>query len=208
MGLRSFEELNLMQLDALREVVNIGAGNAATALAGVLNERTDITMPEVSVIDINEAAEALGGVERIVSCVLVQMSGDIQGVILYFQELDFINIVLENLLNQHIEDYPEIDEMQESALIEIGNIIISSYVTALARMTNLQINLTVPAHCINMAGGIMTAPMAEINCIGKKVMLLDGSLLCSGQKTRSKLMLMPSVDSLNLLLQRLGVISE
>ena len=203
----SYEDLNGLQIDAIREVASIGAGNAATALSGVLDQKVKITVPNVSVLGFDAAANVLGGPENIVSGVMVRMSGEMNGIMLYVQELDFINVVLQSVLHKDISDYSELTEMEVSALVEIGNIIISSYMTALTRLLGVQVNLSVPGHCINMAGGILTVPMAEFGYCSDKILIMDGNFICGGQETSSKMLLVPDVASLNFLLEKLGVYS-
>ena len=96
--------------------------------------------------------------------------------------------------------------METSALVEIGNIGISSYINSLTAFVGMDVNLSVPAFCINMAGAMITVPMAEIGYESNKMMLLDGTFWCGGNEVSSKLLLVPDVSSLNELLVRLGVV--
>lgn len=205
MEITRYEDLGEMQLDAMRELASIGSGNAATALSDLLRKEVRISVPRVNLLDFNSAASILGGPETIVSGVLVKMSGDINGIALYVQDLAFINSILDSVMGKTISDYMELDEITSSAVVEISNIIISSYTNALTQMTNLNIGLSVPAHAINMAAALLTVPMAEINVVGSKVLFLDGDFTCSGQASSSKLLLMPDVNSLSFILKKLGL---
>lgn len=206
--MKGYDELQGIQLDAIREIASIGAGNAATALSSILGKGIKITVPKADLVAINEIPELLGGPENVVSAILVRMSGDLNGVVLYMQDMDFINIVLESILGRTISDYSELDEMCSSALIESGNIMISSFTTALSNLAGLNINLSVPAHTINMAGAILMVPMVMIDFTGDKLMFLDGNFVCDGQETPSRFLLLPDVESLNILLEKLGVRNE
>lgn len=206
--MKGYDELQGIQLDAIREIASIGAGNAATALSSILGKGIKITVPKADLVAINEIPELLGGPENVVSAILVRMSGDLNGVVLYMQDMDFINIVLESILGRRISDYSELDEMCSSALIESGNIMISSFTTALSNLAGLNISLSVPAHTINMAGAILMVPMVMIDFTGDKLMFLDGNFVCDGQETPSRFLLLPDVESLNILLEKLGVRNE
>ncbi|MCL1982336.1 MAG: chemotaxis protein CheC [Clostridiales bacterium] len=201
----SYEDLNELQLDAIREVASIGAGNAATALSSLLSQQVKIDVPNVTLMEYSSAIEILGGPETIACGIMVRLSGDMNGIILYLQELDFINVVLKSVFNKTVDRYDELGEMETSALIEIGNIGISSYINSLAAFARMDVQLSVPAFCINMAGAMITVPMTEIGYESNKIMLLDGNFKCGGQKVSSKLLLVPDVQSLSALLARLGV---
>ena len=202
---KSYEDLNELQLDAIREVASIGSGNAATALSSLLNQQIRISVPNVELMDFDKAMGILGGPETIAGGIMVRLSGDMRGIILYLQELDFINLILESVFGKRIATYEELGEMETSALVEIGNIGISSYINSLTSFAGMDVHLSVPAFCINMAGAMVSVPMAEIGYESNKMMMLDGTFWCAGNEVSSKLLLVPDVGSLNELLVRLGV---
>ena len=205
MTIKKYEDLNNLELDVLREIGSIGTGNAATALSSVLSKKIEMTIPEVKIQGYNEAIASMGGPENIVAGVLVRLSGEINGIMLYIQRLDFINLVLDSLLTEQINDYSELGQIEVSALVEMGNIIISSYMNAISSLTNMSITLSVPDICINMLGGILTVPMAEYGYETDKLMSVDGTFLYDGKEIYSNLLLLPDVNSLNILLKKLGV---
>lgn len=196
-----------MGMDVLREIGSIGTGNAATALSEVLSQKIKMTLPEVRIMGFNEAINQLGGPETIVSGVLVQMSGEINGLMLYIQRLDFINIILERFLSKRIADYGQLQELELSALVEIGNIIICSYISAMSKLTGITINLSVPSIAVNMLGGILSVPMAELGSHSDKIMTIDGSFIFNEQEVFSNLLMLPDIASLNYLLKKLGVVN-
>lgn len=204
----AYDRLNELQIDAIREATSIGAGNAATALSSVIDKRVAIEVPKVSILDFNDALQILGGPETIVSGIMVKLSGEINGIMLYIQQLDFINLILGSVLQQDVKDYNELTEMESSALIEIGNIIICSYMNAISSLANIDISLSVPSMCVNMAGAVLSVPMVEYGYETDKMMTLEGSFVCDGYRVQSKLLLVPDVASLKYLLRKLGVESE
>jgi len=201
-----YEDLNEMQIDAIREVASIGSGNAATSLSSFLHQQVRIDVPNVKLMEFNEAVEILGGPETIACGIMVRLSGDMNGIILYLQELDFINVVLSSVFGKTISGYEELGEMETSALVEIGNIGISSYINSLTSFVGMDVHLSVPAFCINMAGAMITVPMATFGYETNEIMVLDGNFKCAGQQVSSRLLLVPDVASLNELLKRLGVV--
>ena len=202
---KSYDDLSELQLDAIREVASIGAGNAATALSSLLNQQIRISVPNVKLMEFDNAVEILGGPETIACGIMVRLTGDMNGIILYLQELDFINAILKSVFDVTVDDYNELGEMEISALVEIGNIGISSYINSLTAFVGMDVQLSVPAFCINMAGAMITVPMATFGYESNKTLLLDGEFWCAGREVSSKLLLVPDVGSLSELLKRLGV---
>ena len=205
MGIKQYDELTDKQKDVLREVGSIGTGNAASALSSLLSQNVRMTVPHVKILNYNEAIKMVGDPEDIIAGVLVRMSEDVEGIMLYIQKLDFVQLVLDQVCGKHVPDYPSLDEMDISALEEIGNIIISSFVNALSGLADLTIDLSVPAIAINMLGGIMTVPMAEMGYEANKIMMIDGKFICNGVELSSHLMMLPDIKSLNYILEKLEI---
>ena len=200
--------MNSLEIDTLREIGSIGTGNAATALSQMLGKEVRITLPEVRIMGYNEAIEWIGGPEAVTAGVLVKMSGDMGGIMLSVQKLELVNIILETMLGQSIQDYEELAELERSALIEIGNIMISAFVTALSGLAGIDVNLTVPAFAVDMQGAILAVPMAEYGGMSDYLMTIGGNFVCDGKEVPSHLMLSPDLRSLNFLLRKLGVSDE
>lgn len=207
MVIKSYDELSFLELDALKEVGSIGTGNAATSLSNLIGKLVRIQNPEVRIMGYNEAIEWIGGPEPITAGVLVGMSGQLSGIMLSVQQLDFVNLVLESMLDQHVSDYAALDEIDRSALTEVGNIMISTFINALSDLTSLEINLTVPAFTVDMQGAIITVPMAEYGGQSNYIMTIGGNFVCNGKEIPCRLLLSPDIRSLNFLLRRLGVSS-
>ena len=205
MNLNSYDQLNSLEIDTLKEIGSIGTGNAATSLSQILGKAVRITLPEVRIMEYNEAIEWIGGPETVTAGVLVKMGGQLNGIMLSVQQLDFVNMVLDSMLGTHIEDYSQLDEMGRSALIEIGNIMISTFINALSSLANISVDLTVPAFALDMQGAILAVPMAEYGGASDYIMTMGGNLSCEGREMPCRLLLSPDIRSLNFLLRKLGV---
>lgn len=205
MNLTSYKDLNALEIDTLQEVGSIGAGNAATALSEMLSCTVKITVPQVRIMEYNEAIEWIGGPEEITAGVLVKMGGQINGIMLAVQQLAFVNRVLKSVIGKEISDYPELRELESSALTEVGNILISNFINALSLMADVEISLTVPAFAVDMQGAILAVPMAEFGGQSDHLMTIGGDFLCGGEKVPCRLLLSPDIRSLNFLLEKLGV---
>lgn len=208
MDIRSYEEMNKDEIDVFREIGSIGTGNAATALSSTLSARVSMSLPEVNILDYSTVSNFLGGPEKIIAAVLVHITGDIEGIMLYLLDLNFINFVLERLNLGRIESYEELTDLGRSAISEVSNIIISSYASAVCQLAGISTRLSVPAMAINMLGGIMSVPMSEYGYVTDKMMMIGGNFICDNQQMTSDLLMLPDIKSLNFLLKKLGVKCE
>ena len=188
MQIKNFNELNSLELDTLREIGSIGTGNAATALSQLLDREVRITLPEVRIMRYNEAIEWIGGPEAITAGVLVKLGGQINGIMLSVQQLEFVNLVLESMLGRGVEDYFGLHEMESSALIEVGNIMISTFINALSGLSGMEIELTVPAFTVDMQGAIMAVPMAEYGGQTDYIMTIGGNFVCDNKQVPCRLL--------------------
>ena len=203
--MKNYDELNSLELDTLRELGSIGTGNAATALSDMLGRQVHITLPEVRIMGYNEAIDWIGGPEEITAGVLVKLSGHMSGIMLSVQPLEFVNIVMESMLGMTVSDYMELNEMTSSALVEVGNIMISTFINALSDMAGMEINLTVPAFTVDMQGAILAVPMAEYGGQSDYIMTIGGNFVCDNKQVPCRLLMSPDLRSLNALLRKLGV---
>ena len=136
---------------------------------------------------------------------LVGMSGQLSGIMLSVQQIEFVNLVLESMMEKDIKDYMGLGEIERSALTEVGNIMISTFINALSGLANLDIKLTVPAFTVDMQGAIMAVPMAEYGGQTNYIMTIGGNFICNGKEIPCRLLLSPDIRSLNFLLRKLGV---
>ena len=208
MEIKNYDELTSLEIDTLREIGSIGTGNAASALSSLLNRSIRITLPEVRIMGYNEAIEWIGGPEAITAGVLVGIGGQINGIMLAVQDLDFINLVLSSTLEETINDYSELKDLERSALVEIGNIMISTFINALSGLADISIELTVPSLSVDMQGAILTVPMAAYGGQTDYLMTIGGNFICDGNEVPCRLLLSPDIRSLNFLLRKLGVMDE
>ena len=144
MPLHNYNDLNDLHIDALREIGNIGSGNAASSLAMMLAVQVDISVPTVRILDYEQVMEELGGPEQMIVGLLLCLDGDVNGMIMFLLHQEFANRLLESLLGEDPPDVGaqgEIDEMAYSALQEVANIMAASYVNAIGSLTELNINI-------------------------------------------------------------------
>ena len=205
MEIKRYEDMDLQALDVMREIGSIGTSHAATALSKLLQKEVRISIPSVNILGYNDAMNRIGDAEELVAAALVKMSGDIEGLMLFLFDLDFANEVLEKLLGSRYKSFLDMDEMARSALVEVGNIIICSYINAFSQLVNVEVELSVPSATINMLGGILMVPIAEYGYETDKLMYCNADFVIGGKALSDWLLMLPDIRSLNDILERLGV---
>ena len=205
MGIKTYEEMNDLELDILKEIGSIGGGNAATALSSMLSAKVNMSLPKVVILDFNEALVNVGDPEEVVAAILVEMSGELSGIMLFILTKEFSDEILFRMLGKTEADFFELDEIDSSVLMEIGNIVISSYITAMASLVNMSVELSVPQLAVNMLGGIMSVPIAMMGQHSDRIMMITGEFKIDGKALNSNMLLLPDVESLNVLMKKLGV---
>lgn len=205
MAIKDYDDLNEIQMDVLKEIGNIGAGNAATSLADMLMTPIDISVPVVRILDYEEATERLGGPETMIVGLMIQLEGDFQGMIMFLLEKEFAIHTLNTLMGTEINSFTELDEVALSAFKELANIMAASYVNAIASMTGMRIDLTVPDLCIDMLGAILSVPAIHYANISDKIILIEGEFNSEDAKSTNHVLLLPDVESLDKIMSVLGI---
>jgi len=202
-----FDQLSNMQIDALREIGNIGAGNAATSLAKLINSRIDMSVPRVKILPFDEVPVLIGGADLYVAGLYLKVTGDAPASILFMLPIDRAAILVDLLMGREIgaknpEDYSELDL---SALMEIGNILSASYLGALSMFTGLRFIPSVPALGMDMAGAVLNTVLAQFGEVANHVLVLETELIKGDQGVVGNFFLLPEPGSLDIILTSLGV---
>lgn len=198
-------ELNEIYIDILKEIGNIGAGNAVTSLSQMLSKRIDMNVPEVSLLNYDDVIDSIGGAENVVVGILVGFEGEIDGVILFLLKKEFVHLILNSLLGTELHNFEEISELEMSALSEIGNIMVSSYVNSISTLTSMKIDISVPSLNVDMSGALLDAVTAEFSEAADKVIFIKEKYFCQNETVYSHMLLLPSMTSLEILLKRFGI---
>lgn len=201
--------INNMQFDVLREIGNIGAGNATTALSQMINARVSMNVPNVELLEFKELSKIVGGEERIVVGILFTLGGDIDGMMMFMMDkvasMHLVNILLGNMQSDELTDESEFSEMGLSALNEIGNIISGAYLSSLSSLTNLTITSSIPYMAIDMAGAILSVPAIEFGKIGDKALLIETEFGNTDNYVNGYFILIPTLSSYSAILKSLGL---
>ncbi|MGN0692865.1 MAG: chemotaxis protein CheC [Oscillospiraceae bacterium] len=205
MSLNNINDLNAMELDILKEIGNIGQGNAASSLSGMLNEKVNIAVPNIKILDFNEVVNFLGGPENIAIGLLVGLSESINGMMLCIMQEPFVKHIVKAMFDSDVDDIISLSEMEMSFVSEVGNILSASYVNAISSMTGLNIQISVPQISVDMVGAILSVPAVEFAQIGDKVLFIDDSFIVGDSEIQSNMILVPELKSLSTLFAGLGV---
>lgn len=197
----SYQDLSPLQLDALREVGNIGTGNAATALSQLINKKVDMTVPAINIVPFDDIFSSIGGDEIVVG-VIVRVLGDTPGNILFVFEKDTaLNLV--QILTGMQEEY--LSDMGNSVICEIGNIISSSYMNAISKFTGLTIMPSVPAVTYDMLGAILSTTFIESGQFDDYVLDIETVFVQNNSEISGHFYYVPMPGSLEKILSTLGV---
>jgi len=200
----NLDEINTVYFDVLREIGNIGAGNATTALAKMLDMKIDMKVPNVQLLEFKDLAAVISSEDEPVMGILLEVESDIAGSMMFFLELDSAHYLVNKLMMRDPDSREEFTEMDLSALKEIGNIIAGSYLSALSSLTNMTITSSIPYLCIDMAGAILSVPAIEFGKYGDKALLIQTEF---GDEVRINgyFILLPELDSYEKILNSLGI---
>jgi chemotaxis protein CheC len=200
-----FKDLEDFQLDVLKEVGNIGAGHAATALSTLLNKPIDMLVPKVHMLPFEEICDSIGGAETVVLAIFLRVEGDAPGNMFFILNLESAKNMLRHLVGIAELDEDSYTDLEISALNEIGNILAGSYLSSLADFTRLNMSPTVPSLAIDMAGAILSYGLLQFGHMGDHAMLIDTKFLEGENEVQGHFFLIPDPDSFGKIFKALGV---
>ena len=206
-SVNSFQELSHMQMDALKEIGNIGAGNAATALAQMINSKIDMNVPRVNILEFDKVPELLGGADVFVVGIYLTVLGSAPASLLFILPVEHACRLVDMMMGQpagHTKPQ-EMSDMEYSAMMELGNIISATYLNALAMFTQLTLAPSVPALGMDMAGAILDAILAQFGEVADHVLVLETQFKKDSEDVVGHFFMLPEPGSLDTILTALGV---
>jgi chemotaxis protein CheC len=193
-----------IQISALKEVGNIGAGNAAIALSQMVEKKVDLSVPKATLVPLTGVPDLVGGPETTVAGVYLNITGDCSGSILLLLERESAKS-LASLMVPADMTAPDIDVVKSSALQETGSILSGAYLSALGQLTGLFFKPSVPGFAMDMAGAIMDYVLVDLGATEEQVLVVETDFQVSGVKILGHLILFPDLGTLATILARLGV---
>lgn len=200
--------LSNMQKDVLREIGNIGAGNATTSMSQLIDKEVKMEVPSVKIVTINEMMELIGGPERLIVAIFFRIKGEIPGTVYFILTVEEAELLVQKMMLQEdvrLLDNGEPNELAVSVLQEVANILTGSYLSALSDFTNLKMATTVPYLSIDMAAAALVTGMIELSRVTDYAIIIDTKINSSHDNVQGHFLLVPDPKSINQLFSALGI---
>lgn len=197
--------LGLLQLSAIRELSNIGVGHATTALSEMIQRPLNMSVPNADSVALEAIPGLLGSPEAPAVGIYIPIEGEIGGHMAFLLPWTGAQELIGILTGSTPDSVEEVSEFHASALMEIGNIIVSSFLNAISDMTGFSLNSTPPMMSIEMAGAILEAILAEATYTNQVALLIQTHIIDEVGGIDGFFVYLPTLDGLNLLFDRLGI---
>lgn len=206
-------KLSNIQKDVLREIGNIGAGNATTSLSQLINKQVMMEVPSVKVVTINEMMESIGGPERLIVAILFRIEGEITGTVYFVLTVEEAEDLIRHMTmdtSAKIKLHEEMEELTVSILQEVANILTGSYLSALSDLTNLNMTTTVPYLSIDMAAAAIVTGLVELSEVTDYAIMIDTKITGGrfSESAKGHFLLIPDPNSIPKLFASLGIAYE
>ncbi|MFA6807424.1 MAG: chemotaxis protein CheC [Eubacteriales bacterium] len=197
-------DISAIKLEALKEIGNIGSGHAATSLSNMLQNRIDMSVPKVWLIPLSRISEAMGELDTVKVGLYLKVEGEAAGKAMFILSLGSAEIIVKTLLG--MKECPDLftSEMGQSALKEVGNILVSAFVIALTQFSGIELQPSIPSLAIDMIGAMIDSVLLEEGKVDDNVLIIDTKL--SGMEDmEGKFLYIPNEGSLEKLLGVFGL---
>ncbi len=198
-------DYNEIYIDVLKEISNIGSAHATTSLASLLKNVLKMKVPTVKVVKITDISTLLGDEEQLVAATLIGMKGDVSGIMMNLMDEPTTLKILKIILNKEETSLMNLDEVEKSLLQEIGNILTSAYVSALADLTNLKITPSIPNLAVDMAAAILSVPALQYSIDNDEILLIETQFYNDVDTLSGYYLMIPTEESFKKILTALGI---
>lgn len=205
------KRITSFHLDVLKEIGNIGAAHAATALSTLLSKKISMKVPKVEMVSFDDMVDLAGGAESVVAGIFLRIEGDVTGSMFFVLPVEQANRFIRRLVQDESFDFQTgaVTEIGASAMQELGNILSGSYLSALSDFTRLKVYPTVPALCVDMVGAIISSGLVEVSHVSDYVIVIDTAIneedVPNEESVRGHFFLLPDLDSFEVIFHALGV---
>lgn len=197
--------LSGFQLDVLQEISNIGVGNAATALAKMINKRIQMTVPKAGILPFSEIFRLVGQEEDMVACVHFSVSGETNSRIFFLLSEESAYSLIDMLMGYEPETTREMTEMGQSIIQELANILTGSFLTAFSEVTKLTFIPSVPAFAFDMLGAVISSAFLESGYFEDQALIIETQFYQDEIKINGHFFLVPDASSLEVIFNSLGL---
>ena len=206
--MKDIELLSSIHLDVLREIGNIGSGNAATALAQMLDRKIDMSVPWVGIVHLKDIVGLVGNDEELVACVSFSVAGPAPVRLLFLLPADSVFLLIDMLLGRDSGTTTKIGDLEESTLRETGNILSGSFLNAFAALTQLSFITSLPYLAFDMLGAVLNSAIIEGGCHGDQILIIETNFTNEQGSINSHFFLLPEAGSLKIIMEAMGIILE
>ncbi|KXS42604.1 MAG: inhibitor of MCP methylation CheC [Methanolobus sp. T82-4] len=196
------EELNELEASALREIVNIGVGNAVTSLSKMIGKQIKIEVPELKIERIEKVPEIAGGADTVVSGVIMHVDGDINGYIMMLLSKETAEAICATISGE--EEVDIFNELNQSMIEEVGHILAGSYVSSLSEFLGLELRISPPMQTFDMLGAIMDHILIEMSRNVESTLLFDTFFTLEGHRMEGILLTLFDPESMDKILNRIS----
>lgn len=197
--------LSPVAIDCMKELGNIGSSSAANSLSAMLGKTVKMRVPDVRVLEYQQVIDELGGAEKLITGILVPLGGDIKGMMMFLLQESFAKVVINTFMQKDEITFHSLDETERSTILEMGNIMAGSYLNALSDLTGLSMEMAVPSMNVDMLGAILNVMLVEFAEVGDTVLFIDDGFVIDNVDIKSNIILIPEMESLDILMKKLGV---
>lgn len=202
----SSREFGLMEMSAIREMANIGLGHATTALASVTGKSFNMEIPNVETVAIENIPMLIGDPMETTVGILMPIDGDVTGQTAFLFPWKSAQLLWETLIGYSPDEPDKVDDLACSAMLEIGNIVSSSFLNAIADMASLKMHATPPLVSIDFCASIVASIVTEAEMEDSVALALETRLYgLEGCDITGFFLCAPTMDGLNTLFERLGI---
>lgn len=201
----NWDNISAFQLDVLKEIGNIGAGGAASALAALLNKRVDMAIPKAGVMNFDEIFKLIGDEEKNIACTNFNVTGDAPSKILFILDEPSTYQLADMLLGRPRGETTELDELGISTIKEVGNILTGSFITSFSEFTRLDFVGPVPAFAFDMLGAVLSAAFFEAGFFDERVLIIETTFFEEDVAINGHFFLVPASGSLEIIFNALGL---
>lgn len=198
-------KLNKEQKDALKEIVSIGAGHAATAMSQMIKKKVTITVPDVNMAEVDRSSGLFGASDTLVTAVYLQMLGDLTGIILFSFPKDVANKLTDIMMGKKHKEHKVLGEMSSSAVKEVATILSGSYLSAIGTFLKMRLLLSAPAVAHDMAGAVVDNILVETSKEADYMIIVNTEFLVVGEKIMTYFFFIPDSVSTEKLMKAIGL---
>lgn len=203
--MKSYADMDEISADILKELGNIGTGNAVTSLSQMMGTPLDISSPSLHLAQVQEIYALLEQSQEVEAGILVEIKGEITGLFLFLLNESFTNMILDEILGSSERNILQLDDLERSLLSELGNIMCGSYIRALSALMDMEIDVSVPDICVDMGGAILSVPLARVMSKSAEILLIENQFRINQRAFSGRILFFPDPECLESILVKLGI---